>query len=133
MSIKAESELRLEVETLTKSLASTRDKHLAEQKAAQAEIKALKEKVRDLSDNTKVGEKQQIIDKLLADQQGSAALIKELHDELETADADRRLLSDKVVDLEAHVEQRVAERVVAERNRNKSLELTIGRYYTSNI
>lgn len=67
-----------------------------------------------------------MIDKLVSDQLSSAALIKELHDELETADGDRRLLSDKVVEMEANVEQRVAERVVAERNRSKSLELTIG-------
>ena len=37
-----------------------------------------------------------------------------------------RTLSDKVADMEANVEQRVAERVVNERNRSKSLELTIG-------
>ena len=37
-----------------------------------------------------------------------------------------RILSDKVADMEANVEQRVAERVVNERNRSKSLELTIG-------
>ena len=118
--------MRLELETLKKTLQTVKDRQQVENKAAQAEIKALKDKIRDLSDNTKVGEKQQVIDQLVAEQQNSAALIKELHDELQTADTDRRILSDKILDMETNMEQRVAEKVVAERNRSKALELTIG-------
>ena len=82
--------MRLELETVKKTLQSVKEKQQAEQKAAQSEIKALKDKIRDLSDNTKVGEKQQVIDQMVLEQQNSAALIKELHDELQTADVDRR-------------------------------------------
>ena len=88
--INSESELRLELETIKKALQAVKEKQAVEQKTAQSEIKALKDKIRDLSDNTKVGEKQQVIDQMILEQQNSAALIKELHDELETADADRR-------------------------------------------
>ena len=54
LAIKAESELRLELETVKKALKTSRDKQQADQKVAQADIKTLKEQVKDLSDNTKV-------------------------------------------------------------------------------
>jgi chromosome segregation ATPase len=113
------------VAALEQELKQAREKVAQDAKAHQQELKALKDQVAVLKDTTKVGEKQRALETLQAETQGNNKLIEELHTSLEAALAERDVLAEKLLDLEHSIEQRVAERISAERTRTKELEATI--------
>jgi hypothetical protein len=110
---------------LEQEIKVVREKAAADAKAAQAEQKVLRDQVGVLKDTTKVGEKQRALEALQFETKDNNKLIEDLHNELQTAAEERDQLAEKLLDLEHSIEQKVAERVSAERNKAKEHELTI--------
>ena len=122
-----ETELRLEVEKLQKDARVSRDKHQSGVKDLKAEIKSLQLKIEDLSDNTRIREKQKALDRLQAEHQNSSSAIKELTDELELVERERSELQERLLEIEKDIDQKVLGRVIMEKNKTKTLEMTIER------
>lgn len=66
-----------------------------------------------------VGEKQRALETLQAETADNSKLIDDLHTSLESALQERDLLSEKLLELEHSIEQKVADRIATERNKAK--------------
>lgn len=87
-----------------------------------AENKALRSENAVLKDSTLIGEKQREIELLRADHAETLDLLKELGQKLEGALADRDQLAEALAADDKQIDQRIADKVVQEREKLKNLE-----------
>lgn len=120
-----EAELETQIDVLTQDAKKLQDKSAKDAAAKQGEVAALQQQVATLRDSTKLGEMQREIEGLQREKAEGDKLIAELQGALEEASSERDVLSERLLELESSIDQRVADRVSAERNRTKKLEMAI--------
>ena len=86
------------------------------------EMKALKQENAVLKDSTLIGEKQREIEALHAEHDETLLLLRELSHKLEGAVSDRDQLAERLSEDDKLIDQRTADRVVAEREKLRALE-----------
>lgn len=125
--LQQEGDLHHHIESLQVDYRNKASKAADELKRSNAEIERLKKEVIVLKDSTLIGEKQKELDKEKMDNKETLHLLEHMRVELEAALSDKDLLSHKILEMETTVEQRVADRVVAEREKNIELEQDLKR------
>lgn len=114
-----------QIEILKKSLKQSQDKAAGDAKTAKTEIAALQEKVKSLSNDTLIGKKVKELEAQQAALKENLQLIDEMAKQLAAAEKNRSEAVDSLRRVEESIEQRVAERVLAEREKNRNLERTL--------
>jgi len=120
-----DSEWESQVENLKKGLKQSQDKATADSKAAKAEIASLQEKVKTLSNDMLIGKKVKELETQQAALKENLQLLDEMSKQLSAAEKNRSEAVESLRKVEDNIEQRVAERVLAEREKNRSLERTL--------
>ncbi len=112
-----------------KKLIEAKQANLADLEKVTNELKTAKEKnilfekqINDLKNSTLVGEKQKQIDILSAKESDAIILIAALKEELENAISDKKILADRIAIDESKIDQRVAEKTLAVKERLKMVE-----------
>jgi hypothetical protein len=121
----AENDMLSKIELLQREHRAKAEAMADELKASRQEAALLKREVLTLRDSTLVGEKQRELDRERADNRENLHLLEAMRVELEMSIADRELLAGRLTEIEARVDQRVAERVVAEREKIRILERSL--------
>jgi len=97
----------------------------ADLKASKTENMNLNKQILMLKDSTAVGEKQRQIDHLTAEHDEVLKLLDEKTQELSIVSADKIKLAEYLADLERKMDQKVAERVVLEKEKAKNLQAAL--------
>ena len=112
-----------------KILIEAKQASLSDLEKAKNELKTAKEKnilfekqINDLKNSTLVGEKQKQIDILSTKESDAIILIAALKEELENAVSDKKILADRIAIDESKIDQRVAEKTLAVKERLKMVE-----------
>lgn len=119
----AESTWQNHIEELHVEHMQTLDRMTSELNAHKADLKILRSENTSLRDSTLVGEKQREIEELKEEHEESLLLLREMGQKLEGAISDRDLLAEKLTDEDTFIEQRTANKVVAEREKLRALEV----------
>lgn len=119
----AESTWQNHIEELHVEHMQAMDRMSSELSAHKADLKALKLENATLKDSTMVGEKQREIEELKEEHEESLLLLREMGQKLEGAVSDRDQLAEKLTDEDKFIEQRTANKVVAEREKLRALEI----------
>lgn len=122
MAGEAESVWQNHVEVLHQDHTQKVDKMSVDMNSMRKEIKVLKAENAVLKDSTLIGEKQREIEALHAEHEESLLLLREMGLKLEGAINDRDQLAERLSDDDAMIEERMADRVVAEREKLRALE-----------
>lgn len=118
----AESVWQNHVEVLHQDHTQKVDKLSSDLNSIRKEIKALKAENAVLKDSTLIGEKQREIEALHSEHEESLLLLREMGLKLEGAVNDRDQLAERLSDDDAMIEERMADRVIAEREKLRALE-----------
>jgi len=112
-----------------KKLIEAKQASLADLEKVTNDLKSAKEKnilfekqINDLKNSTLVGEKQKQIDMLSAKESDAIILIAALKEELENAVSDKKILADRIAIDESKIDQRVAEKTLAVKEKLKMTE-----------
>ena len=122
MAGEAESVWQNHVEALHQDHTQKTDKLLNDLNSTRKEIKVLKSENAVLKDSTLIGEKEKEIEALHGEHEESLLLLKEMGLKLEGAINDRDQLAERLSDDDALIEERTADRVIAEREKLRALE-----------
>ena len=110
------------METIHAEHVQKADRLASELSAHKADVKALKAENTVLKDSTLVGEKQREIEEMKAEHDETLLLLREMGQKLEGAVSDRDQLAERLADDDKLIEQRTADKVVAEREKLRTLE-----------
>lgn len=110
------------VETIHTEHVLKTDRLTSELSAHKAEVKVLKAENAVLKDSTLVGEKQREIEEMKAEHEETLLLLREMGQKLEGAVSDRDQLAERLADDDKLIEQRTADKVVAEREKLRTVE-----------
>ena len=110
------------VETIHAEHVQKTDRLTSELLAHKADVKALRAENAVLKDSTLVGEKQREIEEMKAEHEETLLLLREMGQKLEGAINDRDQLAERLSDDDKVIEQRTADKVVAEREKLRTVE-----------
>ena len=122
MAGEAESVWQNHVEVLHQDHTQKLDRITNDLKISKIDIKALKQENAILKDSTLIGEKQREIEALHLEHDESLKLLKEMSIKLENTISDRDQLAERLSEEDKLIEERTADRVVAEREKLRALE-----------
>ena len=117
-----EVELKAKIEGLIVDQRQKAEKAAHELKQTHSQIKELNKEISILKDSTKVGEKERELEKVRQDHKENLELMHAMRVETEAAREDRAQLAQRLIETEAAADQRVADRVVAEREQSRKLQ-----------
>lgn len=121
----AEGQWEIQLNEIKKEFKLKIDAMTSELKASKTDNINLNKQILMLKDSTAVGEKQRQIDHLTAEHDEVLKLLDEKSQELSLVSADKIKLGEYLADLERKMDQKVAERVVLEKEKAKNLQVTL--------
>ena len=121
----ADGQWEIQLNEIKKEFKLKIDSISSELKISKAENNNLSKQIILLKDSTAVGEKQRQIDILTAEHEEVLKLLDEKSQELNIVSADKIKLAEYSADLERKVDQKVAERVVLEKEKVKNLQAVL--------
>lgn len=121
----AEGQWEIQLNEIKKEFKLKIDSITSELKASKAENSNLSKQILLLKDSTVVGEKQRQIDILTSEHDEVLKLLDEKTQELNIVSADKIKLGEYLADLERKLDQKVAERVVLEKEKVKNLQAAL--------
>ena len=116
------SEYHDKIDAIESELKKSKDNAAAASAAATKEIKALRDRVADLSDSSEAGRKQVMIDTMAKEHEEMATLLADMQKELESALHDKAHLADRITTMEAEEQVRFNDKLMAEREKIRKLE-----------
>ena len=116
------SEYHDKIDAIESELKKSKDSAAAASAAATKEIKALRDRVADLSDSSEAGRKQVMIDTMAKEHEEMATLLADMQKELESALHDKAHLADRITTMEAEEQVRFNDKLMAEREKIRKLE-----------
>lgn len=114
-----------QIQDLKRALKHSQDQAASDAKNSRSEVNALQEKVKSLSSDTLIGKKVKELESQQAQLKENLQLLDEMAKQLTLAEKGRAEAVESLRRVEESIEQRVAERVLAEREKNRHLERTL--------
>ncbi len=117
-----DSEHKEQLEALTNQLKGIQEKSREQASQDKRQIELLKDRVQKLVSETDAGRKQKEIETLLKDQEALTEMVAHLKQSHDEAISDKAKLADKLISLEEQMDQRVAEKIIQQRDKFRDLE-----------
>ena len=126
-----DSEHKEQMEALTNQLKGLEETSKAQAAKDMKDIAAYKERVQKLTSETDAGRKQKEIESLIRDQEAMTEMISHLKQSHDEAISDKAKLADRLISFEETLDQRVAEKVLLQKEQFRSLEQNYKHLQTS--